>query len=85
MQYQHGRPTTCQPGETPGGVRPNSGELSEGVGGTLGRLTLFDTATYQELLTTQRQMPSKRNGNFLGGPRKRSIQQNIWLLIPSHS
>ena len=28
----------------------NQGELSEGAGGTFGRVTLFDTATHQELL-----------------------------------
>ena len=33
-----------------GAVRPNSGELSEGVGGASGRLTVFNTTTYQELL-----------------------------------
>ena len=32
------------------GVRPDDGELSEGVGGSLGRLTLFNTATHQEIL-----------------------------------
>ena len=32
------------------GVRPHSGERSEGVGGAVGRLILFNTATYQELL-----------------------------------
>ena len=32
------------------GVRPNEGELSEGVGETSGGLALFNTATYQELL-----------------------------------
>ena len=34
------------------GVRPNAGELSEGVGvgGTFGRLTFFGTAITQELL-----------------------------------
>ena len=31
-------------------VKPNENELSEGVGGTFGRLTLFHTATYKELL-----------------------------------
>ena len=31
-------------------MRYNEGELSEGVGGTFGRLTMFDTATYKELL-----------------------------------
>ena len=33
-----------------GGVQPHEGELSEGGGGTFGRLTLFNTATPQELL-----------------------------------
>ena len=32
------------------GVEPNQGELSESVGGTFGGLTLFNTATYHELL-----------------------------------
>ena len=31
-------------------VQANSGERSEGVGGTFGRLTLFNTATHQKLL-----------------------------------
>ena len=33
-----------------GGVKPNGGELSEGVGGACGRLMLSNTATYQGLL-----------------------------------
>ena len=32
-----------------GGVKPNSGEQSEGVGGTFGTLTPLNTATKQEL------------------------------------
>ena len=31
-------------------VQPNDGELSEGVDGTFGRLTMLNTLTYQEIL-----------------------------------
>ena len=46
-------------------VRPNQGERSEGVGGTFGRLTLLNTATYQELLYCNRSKAPifKRSGN----------------------
>ena len=36
------------------GGKHDFGALSVGVGGTLDRLTLFDTATYQELLDDNR-------------------------------
>ena len=52
------------------GVRPNSGELSEGVGGTFGRLTMFNTATYQEPLDCNH---SKAH-NF----------RNEWWLLVTH-
>ena len=37
-----------------GGVRLNQGKPGEDVGGTFGRLILFNTRTYQELLDCQR-------------------------------
>ena len=33
-----------------GGVRPDEGELNDGAGGNFGGLTLFNTATPQQLL-----------------------------------
>ena len=50
-----------------GGLNPNQDELSEHAGGTCGRLTLFNTVTYQEtksycMATTQRHITSKRIG-----------------------
>ena len=48
------------------GVRPEQSELSEGVGGTFGRLTLFDTATSHELLNgthPKRTQFQRRSGN----------------------
>ena len=51
-------------------MQPNEGELSEGVGGTFGRLTLFDTAPDQGLLdcTHSKAGKFKRRGNgSLGG------------------
>ena len=34
-------------------MRSNEGELSEGVGGTFGRLTLFTTATLKSCISGQ--------------------------------
>ena len=39
-----------------GGGGANQGELSEDGGGTLGRRTLFNTATYRELLDCNHSM-----------------------------
>ena len=48
----------------PPGVRPNEGELSEGGGGTLGRLTLAQPLTKSDWIgPTQRLLASKRIGN----------------------
>ena len=45
----------------------DSGELSEGVGGTFGRLTLFDTATYQEPLNSNHSKAHNFKRTNLGG------------------
>ena len=45
-------------------MKPNRGGVREGIGGTFGRFTMFNTATYQSywIATTQRHTTSERSG-----------------------
>ena len=46
------------------GGKPNSGELSEGAGGTFGRLALVTTAPYQEPLECNHSKAHSKAHNF---------------------
>ena len=56
------------------GIKPNKGELSEGADGTFGRFTLFNTATYQQLLdcnqSKARDVKKKWEGRTMQGAGK---------------
>ena len=62
-----------------GGGGANSGELSKGVGGPFGRLTLFNTATYQSywIATTQRRVSGER-----GHESEAVVQMQLWSVFP---
>ena len=70
------------------GVRPNSGELSEGIGGTFGRPTLFNRATTKSycVATTQKAHNFKRDweeGRIQIGRRKPTVENALSERAPT--